>query len=152
MLSKAVPEMMSNDVAQNGRWWQKRYNIAIWYWTELSSNRLQTYSYEPLGSTSVVCALLTWLLWFLRVKIYCVDYILSSLCMWEQWRVGDFCFQWQTRLVSLVGGSLWIDGSDQVRKVKSLKFRDGKRYWKIKLVACWTLSCPVWPEPPPPII
>lgn len=37
------------DAAQKCRWWQKLYDIAIWYWTELSSNRIQTYSAENVN-------------------------------------------------------------------------------------------------------
>lgn len=141
--------LKDSGVAQRGRWWQKLYNTAIRYWTELKQ---ASDLHEPLGSSSFVYILFIWLLFFFRVKIYCVYCVWSSLCMWEQWRVGDLCFQGQTLLASLVGcGSLWIDGRDQISQ-KSEEFTrsgDGKRCWKILLMAClnifmysmdWTLS------------
>lgn len=144
--------LKNDDVAQKGRLWQKFYNTAIWYWTELSSNRLQTYSYEPLRSTSFVYILFTQLLLFLRVKIYRVCYVLSSLCTWKQWRLGVFCVQWQT--LQVVFGSPCIDGTDQIgQRPEEFKVSgNGKRCWKTLLMACLNIFMHSMDWPPPPMI
>lgn len=118
--------LKDNDVAQKGRWWQKLYNIAVWYWVQTGCRLTHM---NPLGQLHLSTYYSYYFRCFLRVKTYCVYFVLSSLCMWEQWRVGDLCFQWQTLLTSLVGcGSFQLMGvTKSVRRVKSVKCQGMER-------------------------